>query len=165
MFVYKWYTPCTVVIPHPKPPNNAREYSKGKGEREAERTSLRRFWLVLSRLRERVCTKLGQAGRQQSERETALGAKRIQRMPRWLHATFARSLSHTLSLFILLSRESKRAEREGKGGLARNRARSAQDTIRNVQSFSRAVLVRSFVAFVRFWFSIRLCFSFENIHL
>lgn len=147
MFVYKWYTPCTVVIPHPKPPNNAREYSKGKGEREAERTSLRRFWLVLSRLRERVCTRLGQAGRQQSERETALGAKRIQRMPRWLHATFARSLSHSLSLSYALGRA---RVQKGKGGLARNRARSAQDTIRNVQSFSRAVLVRSFVAFVRF---------------
>lgn len=146
MFVYKWYTPCTVVIPHPKPPNNA----KGKSERGAERTSLRRFWLVLSRLRERVCTRSDQAGRQQSERETALGAKRIQRMPRWLHAMFARSLSLSHSLSYSLGRARVQKGARGGGALARNRARSAQDTIRNVQSFSRAVLVRSFVAFVRF---------------
>lgn len=85
--------------------------------------------------RERDC-----AGCEKDTKDAAVVARNVRSL----------SLSHSLSLFILLSRESKRAEREGKGGLARNRARSAQDTIRNVQSFSRAVLVRSFVAFVRF---------------
>lgn len=150
MFVYKWYTPCTVVIPHPKPPNNAREYSKGRSERGAERTSLRRFWLVLSRLRERVCTRPGRPGRPATERERDCAGCEKDTKDAAVVARNVRSLS--LSLFILLSRESESAGRSKvrPGALARNRARSAQDTIRNVQSFSRAVLVRSFVAFVRF---------------
>lgn len=168
MFVYTLYTPCTVVTPHPKPPNNARTYSRGRvrgAESEREREGERQ-WELASVLASAIS--LARKGVYQARpagnraRQTALGAKRIQRMPRWLHATFAPSLSLSHSLSYSLERAKGPG---GWGGLARNRARSAKDTNRNVQSFSRAVLVRSFVAFVRFWFSIRLCFSFENIHL
>lgn len=143
MFVYKWYTPCTVVNPHPKPPNNAREYSKGKSERGAERTSLRRFWLVLSRLRERVCTGPDQArpaGNRARER-----LRRVRKGYKGCRGGCTQcslALALTLSLFILLSRESESAER-GEGGLWLE-IELGQRRIRFV-TFSRSVVPCSFV--------------------